>query len=63
MFIKKRFLLKALYLTTYLQIKKQFIHLQIKIEKKKTRRLVKKLIINHDKRNLRKDLKIQMTRK
>ena len=62
MFIKKRFLLKALYLTTYLQIKKQFIHLQIKIEKK-TRRLVKKLVINYDKRNLRKHLKIQMTRK
>ena len=62
MFIKKRFLLKALYLTTYLQIKKQFIHLQIKIEKK-NRRLVKKLVINYDKRNLRKHLKIQMTRK
>ena len=62
MFIKKRFLLKALYLTTYLQIKKQFIHLQIKIEKK-PRRLVKKLVINYDKRNLRKHLKIQMTRK
>ena len=58
MFIKKRFLLKALYL-----VKKQFIHLQIKIEKKKTRRLVKKLIINYDKRNLRKHLKLQMTRK
>ena len=62
MFIKKRFLLKALYLTTYLQIKKQFIHLQIKIEKK-NRRLVKKFVINYDKRNLRKHLKIQMTRK